>query len=131
VGLVLGLALGPLRFQPRPWNARTFAGTLDGQVLRDLGVSRGIISLAGTTGGKQRALVRADLLIKPGHVQATTFQMELLPSGLLCRGQVTAIHDYGFDARCRAPDGTRRYVRAQWQPAATAHLQGGVIRVHA
>jgi hypothetical protein len=58
-------------------------------VLRDLGVSQGIISMAGTSGGQQRALVRADLLIKPGHLEATTFQMEFLPSGLLCRGRVT------------------------------------------
>jgi methionine sulfoxide reductase heme-binding subunit len=131
VALVLLLALGPLRFQPKPWNARAFAGTLDGQILRDLGVSQGIISMAGTSDGRQRALVRADLLIKPGHVEATTFQMELLPSGQLCRGQVTTIHDYGFEARCRTPEGTRRYVHAQWQPAEGSQLQGGLIRVHA
>jgi methionine sulfoxide reductase heme-binding subunit len=130
VALVLGLALGPLRFQPKPWNARVFAGTLSGQVLRDLGVTQGIISMAGTSEGQQRALLRADLLIKPGRVEATTFQMEFLPSGLLCHGRVTKIHAFGFDASCRTPDGARRYVQAQWQPANSSQLQGGLISVH-
>jgi methionine sulfoxide reductase heme-binding subunit len=130
VALVLGLALGPLRFQPKPWNARAFAGTLNGQVLRDIGVSQGIISIAGTSAGQQRALVRADLLIKPGRLEATTFQMEFLPSGLLCRGRVTKIHNYGFEASCRTPDGARRYVHAEWQPAGGSQLQGGLISVH-
>jgi methionine sulfoxide reductase heme-binding subunit len=129
VALVLALGLGPLRFRPKPWNATAFAGTLSGQVLRDLGVTQGIISMAGTSEGKQRALVRADLLIKPGHLEATTFQMEFLPSGLFCRGRVTRIHSYGFDASCKTPDGTRRYVNARWQPGAGSQLQGGLIRV--
>jgi sulfoxide reductase heme-binding subunit YedZ len=131
VALVVGLASGPLRFKPKPWNARAFAGTLNGQVLRDLGVSRGIISMAGTSDGQQRALVRADLLFKPGHVEATTFQMELLPSGLLCRGRVTKLRSYGFEANCRTPTGSRRYVHAEWQPGEGSQLQGGLIRVHA
>jgi len=131
VALVVGLASGPLRFKPKPWNARAFAGTLNGQVLRDLGVTRGIISMAGTSDGQQRALVRADLLIKPGHLEATTFQMELLPSGLLCRGRVTKLHTYGFEANCRTPTGSRRYVHAEWQPGVGSQLQGGLIRVHA
>jgi methionine sulfoxide reductase heme-binding subunit len=131
VALVVGLASGPLRFKPKPWNARAFAGTLNGQVLRDLGVSRGIISMAGTSDGQQRALVRADLLFKPGHVEATTFQMELLPSGLLCRGRVTKLRSYGFEANCRTPTGSRRYVHAEWHPGVGSQLQGGRIRVHA
>jgi sulfoxide reductase heme-binding subunit YedZ len=130
VALVVGLALGPLRFQPKPWNARAFAGTLNGQVLQDLGVTQGIISMAGTSDGQQRALVRADLLIKPNQVEATTFQMELLPSGLLCLGHVTKIHRYSFEATCRTRDGARRYVHAQWQPSQSSQLQGGQITVH-
>jgi hypothetical protein len=126
---VLVLALGPLRFRPNPWNATAFAGTLNGQVLQDLGVTQGIISMAGTSEGKQRALVRADLLVKPGHLEATTFQMEFLPSGLFCRGRVTTIHSFGFDASCETPDGARRYINAQWQPAQGSQLQGGLIRV--
>lgn len=131
IALVLGLALGPLHFRPKPWNAAAFSGTLEGKVLRDLGVSRGIISMAGTSKGQQRALVRADLLIKPGRVEATTFQMEFLPSGLLCRGRVTTIHAYSFEASCSTAGGARRYVHAQWQPSGGSQLQGGVIDVHA
>jgi sulfoxide reductase heme-binding subunit YedZ len=131
VALVLGLALGPLRFHPKPWNARTFAGTLNGQVLRDLGVTQGIISLAGTSDGQQRALVRADLLIQPRGVESTTFQMEFLPSGLLCLGHITKIHAYAFEASCRTPDGSRRYVHAQWQQGQGSQLQGGQITIHA
>ena len=131
VVFVLALALGPLRFRPKPWNATAFNGILDGQVLRDFGVTQGIISMAGSSEGQQRALVRADLLIKPGHLESTTFQMEFLPSGLFCRGRVTKIHSFGFDARCQTPDGTRRYVHAEWQPADGSTLQGGLIRVHA
>jgi sulfoxide reductase heme-binding subunit YedZ len=130
VALVLLLALGPLRFRPQPWNAATFSGTLSGQVLRDLGVTQGIISMAGTSEGRQRALVRADLLIKPGRLEATTFQMELLPSGLFCRGRVTKIHSFAFDASCKTPDGTRRYVHAEWKASSGSQLQGGLIRVH-
>jgi hypothetical protein len=57
--------------------------------------------------------------------------MELLPSGLLCRGRVTKLHSYGFEANCRTPTGSRRYVHAEWQPGAGSQLQGGRIRVHA
>ena len=131
VTLIVGLAIGPLRFHPKPWNARTFAGTLNGQVLRQLGVTRGIISMAGTSEGRQRALVRADLLIRPHRVEATTFQMELLPSGQLCLGRVTKIHPYSFEASCHTPDGARRYVHAQWQPNQGSQFQGGLITVHA
>lgn len=131
IALVLGLALGPLHFRPKPWNAAAFSGTLEGQVLRDLGVSRGIISMAGTSKGQQRALVRADLLIKPGRVEATTFQMEFLPSGMLCRGRVTTIHAYSFEASCSTAGGVRRYVHAQWRPSGGSQLQGGLIDVHA
>jgi methionine sulfoxide reductase heme-binding subunit len=130
VALVLALGLGPFRFHAKPWNARTFAGTLNGQVLRDLGATRGIISMAGTSEGRQRALVRADLLIKPHGVESTTFQMELLPSGLLCLGRITKIHPYSFEATCHTPDGLRRYVHAQWQPSGAAQFQGGRISVH-
>ena len=99
-------------------------------MLRDLGVSQGIISMAGASNGKQRALVRADLLIKPGGVEATTFQMEFLPSGLLCRGRVTKIHAYSFEASCSTAGGTRRFVHAEWQPSGGSQLQGGLITVH-
>jgi sulfoxide reductase heme-binding subunit YedZ len=127
VAVVGALALGPLRFQPKPWNAASFRDTLTGQILTDSGVTRGIISMAGNGTGSQRVLVRADLLITPHRLASTDFQMEYLPSGALCRGTVTHVHSYGFEATCRLRNGRRRYVHAKWRPSATRTVQGGVI----
>jgi len=130
--VVIGaLALGPLRFRPKPWNAASFRDTLSGRIARDTGVSRGIVSMAGIGSGPQRVLVRADLLIAPRRLVSTVFQMEYLPSGLLCRGKVTRVHNYGFEATCRLPNGFRRFVHAEWQPNDSPELQGGVISAHA
>ena len=62
---------------------------------------------------------------------STWFQMEHLPSGLVCRGRVSHVHAYGFEATCRVPSGARRYVHAEWQASAGADLSGGVIAAHA
>ena len=107
-------ATGPLRFSPKPWNARAFQATLTGQVLRDTGATRALVSAAATAKGQQRALLRADLLVEPNRLAATSFQLEFLPSGLLCTGHVTKVQSFGFDARCKAGDGTRRFVHANW-----------------
>jgi hypothetical protein len=129
--LALTLGLGPFRFQPKPWNATTFNDVLKGRVLRDLGVTRGIVSMAGTGVGVQRVLVRADLLIQPQHIQDTSFQMEFLPSGMLCLGTVTHVQAFSFNARCRAPDGTQRVVIANWMHATGPRFTNGTLRVHA
>ena len=76
-------------------------------------------------------LVRADLLIGPQRLESTEFQMEYLPSGLLCRGSVTRVQGFGFDATCRVPGGGQRFVHAAWKPSDGAEVQGGVLRVHA
>jgi methionine sulfoxide reductase heme-binding subunit len=128
---VLALALGPLRFHPKPWNAASFNDTLTGRVLRDNGVTSGIVSMAGNGRGSQSVLVRADLLIGPRRLVSTSFQMEYLPSGLLCRGAVTRVQGYGFDATCNVPRGGRRFVHAAWQPSNGSELQGGVLTAHA
>jgi sulfoxide reductase heme-binding subunit YedZ len=131
VAAVGWLARGPLRFQPKEWNATNFRDTLSGQVLTDTGVSRGIVSMAGNGSGTQRVLVRADLLIAPGRLVSTVFQMEYLPSGALCRGTVTQVHATSFQATCRMPDGSQRYVNAHWAPSSTGTVEGGVISAHA
>jgi sulfoxide reductase heme-binding subunit YedZ len=130
VTAVVLLAGGPLRFSPRPWNARSFDGTLTGHVVRDLGATRGLISAAATADGRQRALLRADLLIEPSRLEATSFQLEFLPSGLICAGRVTRVQSFGFDATCRAGDGSRRFVHATWSLAQGDELNGRVD-VHA
>jgi len=127
VALVLGLAYGPFRSHPRPWNGASFSERLSGAVLRDVGPTRGIVSVAATGTGPQRVLVRADLLIDPRGLVSTSFQMEYLASGATCRGSVTKVGGYGFSARCRMPDRTSRLIRAHWDAAPGTELQGGVI----
>lgn len=124
---VAGLALGPLAFHARPWNPVAFHDTLDGQVQRDLGPTRGLISLTATGEGEQRVLVRADLLIAPRRLDATAFQMELLPSGLVCVGRVTHVESFGFDGTCKAPDGSRRAVVARWSSTPGSGFSGGTL----
>jgi len=130
LGVVL-LAAGPLRFSPRPWNSRAFDGVLTGQVLRDVGSTRALVSAAATASGRQRALLRADLLVEPNHLAATSFQLEFLPSGMLCTGRVTKVHSFGFEATCRAEDGTRRFVSARWGQRAQGNVFTGQVHVHA
>src|SRR5581483_6781615 len=120
--LVVWLGLGPVKFKPSPWNAASFGETLTGHVAALNGVTRGIVSMAGEGVGRQRVLVRADLLIAPRKLLKTSFQMEYLPSGLLCRGTVTAVHPTGFAAVCRLADGGRRVVHAHWQPSETSQV---------
>ncbi len=129
--LVFTLGLGPLRFQPKPWNATTFNDALKGRVLQDLGVTRGIISMAGTGSGEQRVLLRADLLIEPQQIADTSFQMEFLPSGMLCLGTVTHVESFSFNARCRTPDGKQRLVVATWTQSSGQGFTNGSLRVHA
>jgi len=129
--VVLVLGLGPLRFHAKPWNASSFRDSLTGQIVQNFGPTRGVLSLAGSGTGQQSVLVRADLLITPRKTVATSFQMEYLPSGLVCKGKVTATHAMSFDARCRTSKGERRMITASWQPSTTTQLAGGVLDVHA
>jgi len=128
--LVILLALGPLQFHRRPWNARTFDGTLTGEVLRDVGSTKALVSASANADGSQRAIIRADLLIDPKKLDATSFQLEFLPSGMLCTGRVTKVHSLGFEATCHAQDGTRRYVHADWA-SSSGNSFTGRISVHA
>ena len=130
VALVVLAAAGPLHFSPKPWNARSFAAPITGEVVQNVGHTRGLVSAAATANGAQRALLRADLLVEPSKLAATSFQLELLPSGMLCSGHVTKVQSFGFDARCRAEDGTHRVVHASWSLTDANHFQGQ-ITVHA
>ena len=127
--VVVALATGPLRFHPKPWNAASFSDALAGQIIRQSGQTRGIVSLAGSGSGDQRVLVRADLLIAPDRLLATEFQMEYLPSGARCRGTVTAVDQdgLGFSARCRMPDGGQRTIAARWGEGQGSTLQEGTL----
>jgi methionine sulfoxide reductase heme-binding subunit len=132
IALVSALALGPLRFQPKPWNPAEFQDALSGKILSNMGVTRGIVSMAGTGDGAQRVLVRADLLVTPTKLASTTFQMEYLPSGAMCTGTVTNVHATSFEANCTMPDRTKRFISASWtQPDAQGAITNGTITSHA
>jgi methionine sulfoxide reductase heme-binding subunit len=132
IALVSALALGPLRFQPKPWNPAEFQDALSGKILSNMGVTRGIVSMAGTGDGAQRVLVRADLLVTPTKLASTTFQMEYLPSGAMCTGTVTNVHATSFEANCTMPDRTKRFISASWtEPDAQGSITNGTITSHA
>ena len=131
ISLIVALAQGPLRFRPKEWNAANFRDSLSGQILTDSGVTRGIVSMAGNGSGSQRVLVRADLLVTTTKLESTAFQMEYLPSGTLCIGTVTNVGSTSFDATCTLPDGTARYISAQWALGNSSTFSGGVLTSHA
>ncbi|HEX3331863.1 MAG TPA: ferric reductase-like transmembrane domain-containing protein [Gaiellales bacterium] len=122
--VVLGLLAGPLHTHPKPWNAAAFTDTLAGRIVQQSGATRALVSMAGQGTGLQNVLLRADLLVTSSRLQNTSFRMEFLPSGAVCTGRVSAVRQFGFDARCRMPDGTPRSVHAQWQIKSSARLRG-------
>lgn len=121
---VVALAAGPLHVHHRPWNAVRFSDSLSGTIRQQTAITRAIVSMTGSANGPQDVLVRADLLVAPGAVRSTSFQMEFLPSGAVCRGRVGHIQAFGFDARCLMPDGSAREVRARWQLTQGSALRG-------
>jgi sulfoxide reductase heme-binding subunit YedZ len=130
--LVVVLAAGPLRYRPKTWNSAQFQDRLSGKILSDNGATMGIVSMAGNGAGAQPVLVRADLLVDPQQVTNTAFQMEYLTSGAICRGTVTSVHSYSFEATCRLPGGPARFVHAEWQPDGLPTVQGIIrTRTHA
>ena len=82
--------------------------------------------MAGTGRGAQNVLVRADLLASANGLEATSLQLEYLPSGALCRGDVTHVDSFAFRGTCRMPGGARRAVSARWQLLDGNSLRGTV-----
>jgi methionine sulfoxide reductase heme-binding subunit len=130
LSLVVGFGLGPLRFRPRPWNAASFNEALTGRVVALNGFTRGIVSMTGQGQGRQGVLVRADLLVTTRKLLKTSFQMEYLPSGALCTGEITTVRAMSFAAVCHLENGLRRVVKAHWQPGESSELVGGRITAH-
>jgi sulfoxide reductase heme-binding subunit YedZ len=131
VTLVVVLALVAFPFHPRPWNARTFHDSLAGVVSRNAGPTRELVSVTAEGRGDQRVLMRADLLVEPRGLLATSFELEFLPSGVRCHGRVTHVDQRGFSGLCRAPDGTKRVVRAAWEAEQGQEFTAGTLDVHA
>ena len=123
--VILGLAFGPLRVHSRQWNAASFDDHLSGRILQQQGSDVALVSMAGVGHGSQNVLVRADLLVRSTSLQATTFQMEYLPSGEVCKGKVTAVRPLGFDGACTT-GGVQRHVVANWRLTHDGLLSGRV-----
>lgn len=131
VAVVVVLALVVFPFHPRAWNARAFHDSLVGVISRNAGPTRELVSVTATGEGEQRVLMRADLLVEPRGLLATSFELEFLPSGLRCHGHVTHVDSLGFQGLCRVPDGTRRVVRAAWENEQGPQFNAGTLDVHA
>jgi hypothetical protein len=98
-----------------------------GGILQQAGATKAIVSMAGNGTGRQNVLVRADLLIQANGLQATSFQLEFLPSGTICNGTVNHIQKLGFDGTCHLPDHSHRAVHADWQLINGPDLRGTII----
>jgi sulfoxide reductase heme-binding subunit YedZ len=115
VGLPL-LIVGPLRHAPPAWNAANVDESLTGSVIRNGSQLQQIVSFVGQAHHPQKLLVRADLLVAPGRLEKTSLQLEYLPSGDVCRGQVTNVGAENFTGTCRLPGGEQRTIDASWVP---------------
>ena len=120
-GAVTALALpllivGPLRHSPPAWNSANVDEQLTGKVIRNGTNVQQIVSFVGQARRPQKLLVRADLLVTPGRLENTSLQLEYLPSGDVCRGQVTNVGGTNFSGTCLLPDGSSRTIEASWQP---------------
>jgi methionine sulfoxide reductase heme-binding subunit len=125
------LMLGPLQKNVRPWNPAKVSEPLTGQVIRNGTQLKQIVSFVGNAASRQKLLVRADLLVSPQSLDATSLQLEYLPSGDVCRGRVTNVGVTSFTGSCTLPSGATRSVDASWVPAADNSGVVGTIRLHA
>jgi methionine sulfoxide reductase heme-binding subunit len=128
VGLPL-LIVGPLGHSPPPWDAANGKQTLTGQVIRNGTNLQQIVSFVGQSKRPQKLIVRADLLASPNSLESTSLQLEYLPSGHVCRGQITAVGGASFTGTCRLPNGEPRTVDANWIPNAQGTGVVGEIRL--
>jgi hypothetical protein len=123
------LIVGPLSRSPARWNAANVDETLTGSVVGNGTQLKEIVSFVGQAEGRQKLLVRADLLVAPGQLQSTSLQLEYLPSGDVCRGRVTHVEGESFTGNCRLPNGDERTVEASWVPNAAGTGVDGRIQL--
>jgi sulfoxide reductase heme-binding subunit YedZ len=118
------LIVGPLRHSPPLWNAANVSESLTGTVIRNGTNLQEIVSFVGQAQKPQKMLIRADLLVSPQKLESTSFQLEYLPSGDVCKGKVTSVGGTSFSGKCRLANGDQRTVDASW----VSNAQGtGVI----
>jgi methionine sulfoxide reductase heme-binding subunit len=110
------LIIGPLGHSPPLWNAAHVSENLTGSVIRNGTQTQQIVSFVGQSARPQKLLVRADLLVAPGTLEKTSLQLEYLPSGDVCRGQVTNVGGQSFSGTCTLANGQQRTIDASWVP---------------
>ena len=110
------LIIGPLRHSAPLWNAAHVNESLTGNVVRNGTQTQQIVSFVGRAAAPQKLLVRADLLVAPGTLERTSLQLEYLPSGDVCRGNVTNVGGESFSGTCRLSNGEQRKIDASWSP---------------
>lgn len=125
------LLAGPFQKTPHAWNAKHFSGSLTGEVIRSGTNTKQIVSFVGNSQSPQKLLVRADLLVSPRSLDATSLQLEYLPSGSVCRGRVTKIGLESFSGHCTLRSGGARWIDATWVPSSDGTGVIGTIRLHA
>ncbi|MGZ4340458.1 MAG: hypothetical protein ACXVQ3_10410 [Gaiellaceae bacterium] len=108
------LIVGPLRHSPPLWNAAHVNESLTGSVVRNGTQLQQIVSFVGQADRPQKLLIRADLLVAPQRLEHTSLQLEYLPSGDICRGQVTNVGGTSFSGTCSLPNGEQRTIDASW-----------------
>lgn len=118
-GAVTAIALpllitGPLRHSAPLWNAAHVDEGITGRVVRNGTEEQQIVSFVGQGSSPQKLLVRADLLVAPEQLEQTSLQLEYLPSGDICRGQVTNVGGESFSGTCRLANGEQRTIDASW-----------------
>ncbi len=131
VALPLLIVYGPLHRSAPLWNAAHTKESLTGQVIRNGTSLQQIVSFVGQSKGPQKLLVRADLLVSPQSLERTSLQLEYLPSGDVCRGQVTAVGGTSFSGTCRLPNGQQRSIDASWVPSEVGNNVVGEIKLGA
>jgi sulfoxide reductase heme-binding subunit YedZ len=128
VGVPL-LIVGPLYHGAPLWDAKNVSETLTGHVIRNGTNLTEIVSFVGEAQQPQKLLVRADLLVATQGLEHTSFQLEYLPSGDICRGTITSLGQENFGGTCRMADGEVRTVAANWQPSGAGNGVIGQIQL--
>ena len=130
-GLAIAVALIAVTSRPSPRPVTTairhvnFNDRLSGVVVQQRGQIAAIVSMSGRGHGEQPLLVRADLLVT-NVLQSTSLQVEFLPSGRVCKGQVTRVESRGFSGRCLLSNGRAFAVRASWTIAQDNSVAGQI-----
>ena len=123
------LIVGPLYHSAPLWNAKNVSEQLTGTVIRNGTNLTEIVSFVGRANQPQKLLIRADLLVTTQSTQSTSLQLEYLPSGDVCRGQVTSVGGTNFIGTCTLADGEHRTVNASWALNGTGNGVIGQIQL--